>query len=318
MRVSVQIGVTTVSSGFRVDDPPELDPETLAALIEGRLDPARRAELLARLDVSQEDLQVLADASAGLGATSPAADGEVPRIGTASPRAASRLSPRAWGGLIGIAAVLLVGPLVLARWRAAVGARDGAALLVQGIPVGLPPGWDDHPWPTTRGAGTPLPATAARVRLGARMTDLSLALRGRDLAAARYATDAAALLDDIPAAGPVAAMYRDVARQAAVAPGAVQHTLQRANEAARRLPDAELIELGAWLEAARVAAADHDAAFFASEATHRALAGVQTSMRVPAVARAAVDGIVRDATSSPPRWDLVQGTATSVLAQLGG
>jgi hypothetical protein len=43
------------------------DPERMAAMLDGRLDAARRAELLAELDASPEDLELLADAAFVLG-----------------------------------------------------------------------------------------------------------------------------------------------------------------------------------------------------------------------------------------------------------
>lgn len=299
---------------------PNLDPETLAAFIDGRLDPARRADVLARLTASEGDLEAFFDAVAASGiAASDAAPELAPRAAPIrSVASGRRLGLRRWGAGLAIAAVLLAGPLVVARWRSTSGAgADAMQALLQSAPgAALPRGWDAQPWSATRGGSVPLASGATRIRLGARMADLALAVRGRDLAAARYATDVAALLDDIPAAAPIAGIYREIARRAAEPPGQAEPLLDEAAAAVRRLPDGALVELGTWLEAARVAAAAHDAAFFRSAVTRSTLGRASSPALIPTAARDAIDGAVRQATSGSPEWGVVEQRLTDVLAAL--
>jgi hypothetical protein len=73
------------------------------------------------------------------------------------------------------------------------------------------------------------------------------------------------------------------------------------------------VALGAWAEAARLAAARHDAAFFRARATRQALARAGR-LDLPA-ARAALDRL--RAISDPPDWASLLRGATALLAAAG-
>lgn len=255
---------------------PRLDPQELAALLDGRLDAARRAELLAQIADSDEAAEVLADAAALAGG---AARSE-------TPTGAGRGLPGSVVARVLLAAavlaVLLV-PAVIVRTRTGGGDGPSRYVTLLGSAATLPAAWNGAPWPRSRGAAPRADRGAMAVRLGARLVDLELALRAGDGRAAGLATEAAAMLEPVPAAQPTAALFRAVARQADapdVDRASLLRTLRRGSASARDLVGAEAVGLGGWVEAARVAAARHDAGFLRSGASRAAL------RRAAALARA--------------------------------
>ncbi len=307
------------------------DAERLASLIDGRLEEPARSELLAQLASSDDDLDVFADALAALGEAGVDTAAVVPattelkpaplRVQSAPRRTYRSVSPRRWGLIAAIAAGLLFAPLLLIQLRhpshPSRGDSDTVSALVRTLPAGLPAGWDDHPWRATRGESAPLTDEARAVKLGARLTDLALAVHARDSSAARYAASVAALLDDMPAAAPIAGIYRDVAARAGAAPEQLWPGLDRGAAAVRRLPNAELIELGSWLEGARVAAAHQDNAFFHSRITRDVMGRARRSASLPAEAHADVEEVARQISSGLPQWRLLGERLTKLLGMLG-
>ena len=281
---------------------PRIDAEQLAALLDGRLSGDQRAELLQRLAASDSATDAFADAAAVTNELQPLPSKTFP---------ASR-----W---IAIAAALT--GLALAPWlwtRVRQPQSDGAARLVSllGVPVvATPPqGWDASPWSSVRGDDQPLTPSARALRIGAHMTDLELAARRGDTAAARFATDIAALLEGVPAAGPVIAMYRQIAEQAATSPSQLDPMIAKAETAAAGLAGADLVRLGAWAQAARLAAHVKDAAFFQSReprttlADDRAIAGLSQPGRT---ALALVQTTL--AAEGAPDWGALERGLTELL-----
>jgi hypothetical protein len=244
---------------------PMEDAEQIAALLDGRLDARQRAEVLARLGESEAAMEAFADAAAVVQA----------------PRASHwRLA-----GLALAASVLLAVALIsVLRSRQAISRDPGQfiASLPPGI-SGMPSGWNGTPWSVTRGEGEQLTAEARASRIGARLVDLDVASRSGDSSASRIATDIASLLDPLPASAPVAAIYR--ALSGSMSRGAQRDSLLAIGRAAATdMAGADAVELGAWTEAARLAAAQHDSAFFRSAASREMLPRV--GVRIPAADRA--------------------------------
>jgi hypothetical protein len=306
-----------------------MDPERLAALLDGRVDADERARLVARLAASSDDAAVFADAlavtvelqaedaAAARGAAGEGDDGQGAAVIPLRPaRRRWPGVPRRWLALAAAATVVALVPLAWsARKSPPAGVETYAALLRGG---GLPAGWNARPWPATRADADPLTPGARGARIGARLVDLRLAVRARDPAAKRLAAEVAGLLEALPASGPATAVYREVERRAGGPPEALEPLLERGERAASRLAGGEAVALGAWAEAARLAAARRDAAFFRARASRDALRRAAVDAALPAPARAAarrVDAALR--AEGATDWPALGGDLDQLLGALG-
>jgi len=325
-----------------VTEPP-IDLERLAALLDAGLDERERDQMLAELARSDDALGVLGDVAAVMrelerdGVVPPAPapargvdlDAITVRRTDARRRgapAAGRPIPRRWGAWTTWMAAAAGVAVAVALWR---GSRitgppfdrpgDVVALLDAGAPT---PGDTLLPlaWTATRGTGASPEALALAVRFGAQAVQLELAARARDTTAvARVARRTASMLEPMPRSGPAAQLYRQIGANAGAPPESLAGRLDRGWVAGAALLDGDDVRLGAWLAAARVAAARRDAGFFRSRAGRRAAdalgapAGAGDAHAPGAAARlrevAAGDG--------PPAWDVVQRDVAALLAARG-
>lgn len=325
----------------------QIDPERLGALLDRRLTGRERAELLAQL-AAGEGLEVFADA---LAVTDELEREDAQRIDAARPVDASVATPedarvipvatapamaeearvipfraperrRAWlaGPRLALAATVAAVAIGVTAWGLSRRGADSddpgryAAILAR---PGLPAGWDAAPWTAVRAPDATLDPRTRAVRLGARLTDLQAAVEARDAAGTgQAAADVRVLMDPLPAAGPVVAIYREVEGRAGEPAEALEPALARGRQSAARLAGEEAVALGAWAEAARLAAARHDAAFFRARATRDALDRATRVDGLPTAAREALDRL--RASSDPPDWTALQRDATTLLAAAGG
>lgn len=247
---------------------PTDDAERIAALLDGRLDARQRAEILARLGESDVAFEAFMDAAAVLR--------EAPEE-SVRPLA----HPQRWRRpALALAAALILGAIIVPFVRSRSGSADGGdpqqfvALL---SPGGLPSDLDATPWTTTRGGAERLTDAARATRIGARLTDLTVAVQSGDTVAPQIALTVAALLDPIPASTPASSIFRSIAnprtsnqdRDRLLTHGIAAATSLAGNQAASK---------GAWLEAARIAASRHDTAFFNS-ARSRAMMAIEPTLR---------------------------------------
>jgi hypothetical protein len=304
-----------------VNEPP-VDAERIAALLDGRLDARARTEVLAQLAASPEALDAFVDATVALRELSPddaQAPGGSARF-AAQPTSGWGRRPGRWLALAAAIAGIAVAPWAWQRLRAPepdVGVRF--AVLLPTEQGGLPPAWDGRPWSVTRGAADALTPEMRATRLGARLTDLDVAVRGGDSSAAACAVaDVGALLDGVPAGAPVAALYRDVARHLAAAPSELQPLLARGATAAAQVAGEELVALGAWLEAGRLAAARRDAAFFRAPASRAQLARARASSTLSDASRASVARIEAMVAAGPSDWGALSAELTALLRGVAG
>lgn len=298
------------------DDELVAQARMLAALMDGRLDSVERAELLARLDASPNDLEVLADAASSLEATSdthdaavdPTADPAVDagHVAQVTPIHAARRRSVVWL----VAAACVVGAVLIPYLWMHRGARSTSVdpeRFASALPASteLPAAWG-HPWTMTRGEQAPLTAAARAVRLGVQLTDLTVVARGsggvRDSMVASTAAATVALLDDVNGAAPIAALYRDVVTRAHEPPGQLAPLLDSGARAVRRLPAGELVDLGAWTEAARLAAVTHDAEFFQAAMTRDVIDRAARDPSVSDSAHALIEQVRRDTTQPITDW----------------
>ena len=283
-----------------------IDPERLAALIDGRLTGSEREEVITQLARSDDSYEIFVDAA---GIVRELEDKATPwwRRGSTGFLAIA-------AGLVGIAALSWT---MMQRSAGVNAPSDWPVALLTDDVAGLPAEWNDVAWPRTRGARTEaLTADSRAARIGARLVDLELALRKPDQRAAGFAEELASTLDAVPGGAPIAAWYRSVAQSAnqGIAPATDEWSTMRANAeaAAGQMPARQ----AAWAETARIAAMRHDASFFSSD-TFR-----------PELERALVVARAKPAAGSlPPRlsvsvmqgadWDSRVGHLTLLVRVLG-
>lgn len=322
----------------------ESDDERLAAFLDGRMDPRRREEMLARFARSAEDREVLAataailrqmeEAAVAAGAPTPgpeaadpvAPEGVIPLDARRPPepgpgREVHRTRPRLlrW---MALAAVLVGISLVTGRVmrpRASIADEPGrfAARLEHGA-RGLPAGWtEQRPWAfrgeDPGGAPSPGERSASSVRAGAMLVDLSVAVQARDAAATRVLAGQLAGRFD-PQGGRSGAL-REIAEGAGESPERLRPLLGEATERIAERLDADALRLGAWTEAAGLAAAGRDAGFFRDAETRRMLDRAERlDAGDPAVREAAVRQVRLLLAADPPRW----GALASAIDALAG
>ncbi len=233
------------------------------------------------------------------------------------------------------AAVLAGVTLLPLSWRASQGGAvrepSHAVALLENPSAGLPERWMDQPgWSGTRGGGGPQvepsadPALELRaeqvaaVRLGAQIVDLELAVRARDTAntqllAARIAEG----LRNRNTAGTVAAPSFDaIAERAGADPSELLPRVREASEPQLLAVDADRYALGAWAEAARLAAARRDAAFFREGRTRRTLDSAEALVGDDTTAKSALAEIRASSNSDAPDWGALQTATKNLLGAI--
>ncbi len=302
---------------------PRIDPEQLAALLDGRLDERQRAEVMAQLAKSPDALEAYADAVAIAAELEGGAAGGggaevIPLRQPGRPRG-FRVARWQWLAAAAVIAGVALTPLV---WRSPSDAdASDPGRFVDALAnenAGLPPGWNGRPWSATRSVTDPLTPEARAVRVGVGLVDLELAVRARDTAAAQFAAEIAALLDGIPASGPVIAVYREVGRRSGQSPMELKPLLARGGASAIRLAGENAAELGALFEAARVASSRRDTEFFRSSSTRQALQRIRERDDLDPRVRSVIARI--GAVGAPPsgsEWERLTVDLDGILRVLG-
>src|SRR4051812_42337416 len=151
--------------------PSNIDPERLAALLDGRLDERARAEVLRELDADAELRAMHADIVAVEGELAASERGDV-RPFRGEP------APSRWrSGRILLIAASLAG-ITFLTWDIATSRSDGVEpyALVRQLGIEGPNALPAEPWGVTRGGPTPMSERGRAVRLGARLVDLEVAI----------------------------------------------------------------------------------------------------------------------------------------------
>jgi hypothetical protein len=231
-----------------------IEHETLAAFLDGKLKPAERERVLRILAENPEQYEVFADAARV--AAELRGDAVVPIESRRRPEKRWLVAVPVLAAA-GLAAVVLaprlldggaLSPVELAG-RLTVVSTPGAGSLA----AKLGASWDQPGWSVMRGSGVEAAEPARAFRLGARATDVEIAIRAEDSTALGVVgTELVDLLSRVDAGAASAAQYRRI-----VAVGASVAASDR--EAAARslralMGESVWFDLGAWTEAARVAA----------------------------------------------------------------
>jgi hypothetical protein len=255
--------------------------EEIGALLDGRVPEPRRTELLTRLAADDADYDVFADTAAvlreaeeeGSAAKESVVDSEVVRETKVIPlrprRASGWRSPavRSLAAAAVLATTVLVPVLrtrmIANRWRSP--EHLYAALATPGAQLPQPVG-------VKRGGGPEADGTGTAARLGIMHMDMVVLVNAGDTAqASLLAGEAAALLGNVGGAGEVATAYTQVRDSTQWERATVLDRLAAARVEAAELTDPDYFALGAWTEAARLAANQRDAAFFTERGRRKAL-----------------------------------------------
>lgn len=219
---------------------PPLDAERIAALLDGKLPAPERDAVLRTLAESPDDYDDALEASLIL------ADIENGDTGAPDLRVSAtgrRPNVQRWLLAASIAAIGIVG--VLSQREG----RDSLLRFAEHLPAGViyTTSLDREPWTALRGEVDAVSDVGRAVRIGARLTDLTLALRSGHSEAAMIAMDLARLLETRQGGQPIAEMVRSAAANPSrgqwIAIGATLNASV----------DADMIALGAWVQAARTA-----------------------------------------------------------------
>lgn len=246
-----------------------VDPETLAALLDGRLDDEERARVLAAIDASPRLLEIFADS---------AEVRELLQFGDALPtpaptpfalpsRSNTRLPARWWMiPALAAAAVFLISLPFAFRARPR-GDELTEYVIVSRLarPSAAAGELPREAWTRFRGAGDVATPDGRVVRIGARLVDAALLAAAGDSAVRQTAAQLAALLENIPGAAIEAPVFRQISGDPWSSASVGQ--IRSAIIGVEHVLDSDALRAGMWLEAARVAAARADVAFFRAPLT---------------------------------------------------
>jgi hypothetical protein len=235
--------------------PERIDAETLAAFLDGTLPEAERRRVVEQLAADPEEYEVFADAHRAALAVGDWNRPTAPRHrGTHIP----------WRLVLPLAAAAGV---ALAAYIALRPGSPAPLVLAQAVSSGFPrparlsdrlgPDWDQTGWSVVRGSTSQLPSSALEFRLGVRAMDVEIAsAAGDSVAAALAGAEVLDLLSGEPGSGAVAGLYRRLLSLPAPAP---REEREVALVSLLDLIGEPLwLELGATIEAARIAALARD------------------------------------------------------------
>lgn len=293
--------------------PRPVDPELLAALLDGRLDAEARARALASLAESPEMLEAYADAIAvraeldatPVGAAAPASAAAQPHASRRRYRPAFLISLSAAAAIV-VGALLIRGPHSTAEPALGGPLATLALLSGAGAEAPIPP----NAWPASRGGDDSLGVGGRSVRVGAAITELGIQLTAGDADAAATARRIASLLDALPAASVAGQRFRDLADRR---PGA---SLSSAVDAAGQFLRPRELRVGTWLAALRLAAARNDSAFVAASA-RSGLADLRMLATDAPALRPSVDSLAGALGAATPDRASVDAAAVRLLRVLG-
>lgn len=242
-----------------------IDPETLAAFLDGTLPAEARAEVLRKLAANRDDFDTLIEARALLDAV----DGHesVPG-GRPAVHMDARIKTRRrrWLAVPAALAVAATAALLLRQANSDPLERLQAAALLRAptTTVLADSTWVEPGWVTTRGAAAESANDVLAFRLGARAAAVEVAAGTNDVEDYRAAlTRAGGEARSARLSGPVVAAMLEMAETGMIAP---EHQRDALWSELRMLASSDAhFDLGVCVESARIAHLDTNARFFANE-----------------------------------------------------
>ncbi|HZG44481.1 MAG TPA: hypothetical protein VEY93_16130, partial [Longimicrobium sp.] len=122
------------------------------------------------------------------------------------------------------------------------------------------------------------------------------------------------LLGELPGSGPAVSIFRDIQARAGAPWAELETQMQQGSEAAVVIAGEDDVRLGAWLQAARIAAYRQDIDFFRSRASKGALRRLHGE---PATASAAERIRTLTDGKAAPDWAALAEASSAALGQLG-
>jgi hypothetical protein len=260
----------------------EFDPDLVAAFIDGRLSGAERERVVRLLAESEEAFEIYADAVRARADLDAEAIIPLP-IHDPTPDPVPIRRPR-WltaGAPLAAAAALLIAVLPRVQTNLANAAfamrAESIAQPLTGRPqlaMALRSGLDEPRWSATRGGPSTFVDTTAALRLGARATDLEVAIAVGDRErAGRLVAEMVELLDSVTLSDATRAEYGELRKRINTG-GSISSIKAAAVTADEHLHDfleSRWYGTGKWLAAGELAARAHSADFFKSDETARFL-----------------------------------------------
>lgn len=233
-----------------------------------------------------------------------------------STRRTWRRAPARWLALAAVLAGVLLVPLALSRS----GSRDPGdfADLLANRGAGLPAGWDQRGWSVTRGEGNVVADTTLSAQLGALQVSLEVAAAASQAdATTRLAGAIAGRLGDVQGSGPVAAAYRDIESRAQEPAETLVPSVTDARESLAAFVEEDYFNLGAWAQAATIAAKRRDAAFFHARASRKLLDRAASLPSLDDNTRATVEALRTAARADQLSWSVLETQTSTLLQQIG-
>jgi len=253
----------------------EFDPDLLAAFIDGRLSGAERERVVKLLAESEAAFEVYADAARArddLDADAIIPIPVRPRVMVRRPRWLTAGVPLAAAAALLIAVL----PRVVSNPAATFAMRaESIAQPLTDRPqlaVALRSELDEPRWSATRGGVSAFVDSTAALRLGARATDLQVALAVGDREGAnRVVAEMVNLLDSVNLSDAARAEYGEIRKRitGGDSTSALIGAAATADEHLHDFLDSRWYGVGKWLAAGELAARAHSADFFKSSETTR-------------------------------------------------
>lgn len=266
---------------------PHIDPELLAAVLDGTATPDEREQVLRLIAGSREAYAEFREATAiREGLHEDVARGEVSAVGNPATDLAespsgsgtpSRAGKNRFRYLFPVAMLAAAGVAIVVVSRQKSGGAERSvveiaqAMRVEGasgsgsLARTLGADWDVPGWTVTRGVEAQLPTSARAFRAGVRLGQLEISVSASDtVAVSNAARELQSLLRDVSGSAPVFAQLDVMVNQ--------QHVLDTvgsraalASQIKDLIGEAAWFEFGVWIAAAQTAARNGNAVFFQAE-----------------------------------------------------